>query len=70
MKIFHDTENNSGPALPTLTGKNYGKIRKLWNILTGKDLNRDGKVDIKDKFIKAENKAAKEIDNFKPQKAE
>tara|TARA_B100000131_G_scaffold319470_1_gene365429 strand:- start:144 stop:290 length:147 start_codon:yes stop_codon:yes gene_type:complete len=46
------------------------KLRKFWNILTGKDLNRDGKVDIKDKFIKAENKAAKEIDNFKPQKAE
>ena len=45
-------------------------LRKFWNILTGKDLNRAGKVDIKDKFMEAENKAAKEIDNFKPQKAE
>ncbi len=59
-----------GPALPTLIGKIMEKLRKFWNILTGKDLNRDGKVDIKDEFIKAENKAAKEIDNFKPQKAE
>ena len=32
-------------------------IKKLWNILTGKDLNRDGKVDIKDDLIRAEKKA-------------
>jgi len=36
-------------------------IKKLWNILTGKDLNGDGKVDIKDKIISAERKAAKEV---------
>jgi transcription termination factor Rho len=32
-------------------------IKKLWNILTGKDLNGDGKVDIKDDLIRAEKKA-------------
>ena len=36
-------------------------IKKVWNILTGKDLKGDGKVDIKDKIISAERKAAKEV---------
>ena len=35
-------------------------IKKLWNILTGKDLNGDGKVDIKDKLIKAVRKTAQD----------
>ena len=47
------------------------KLKKFWNIISGKDLNRDGKVDIKDKFIEAERKAEaelEEIDLFKPGK--
>tara|TARA_Y100000590_G_scaffold461231_1_gene622351 strand:- start:19 stop:156 length:138 start_codon:yes stop_codon:yes gene_type:complete len=32
-------------------------FERLKNILTGKDLNFDGKVDIRDKFISAERKA-------------
>tara|TARA_B100000902_G_scaffold193261_1_gene184668 strand:- start:4481 stop:4627 length:147 start_codon:yes stop_codon:yes gene_type:complete len=36
-------------------------LRKIWNIVTGKDLNGDGKVDIKDKLISAERKAAKRV---------
>lgn len=46
-------------------------LKKLKNIITGKDLNFDGKVDIKDKFIEAERKAEsqlQEIDLFKPGK--
>ena len=39
-------------------------IKKLWNILTGKDLNENGKVDIKDKLIEAERKTAQ--DTYKP----
>ena len=31
-------------------------FKRLKNIITGKDLNFDGKVDIKDKFIAAERK--------------
>ena len=31
--------------------------RKIWNILNGQDRNFDGKVDIDDKMIKAEEKA-------------
>lgn len=31
-------------------------IKKWWNILTGKDKNGDGKVDIKDDLIKAKEK--------------
>jgi|TARA_B100000212_G_C27379503_1_gene536325 hypothetical protein len=31
-------------------------FKKLWNIITGADANADGKVDIKDAFIKAEKK--------------
>ena len=33
------------------------KLYQLWNILTGKDKNWDGSVDIKDKMIEAESKA-------------
>tara|TARA_Y100001951_G_scaffold52220_1_gene41311 strand:- start:449 stop:598 length:150 start_codon:yes stop_codon:yes gene_type:complete len=43
-------------------------FKKLKNIVTGKDLNFDGKVDIKDKLIKAEREALQEIDIFKPTK--
>lgn len=46
-------------------------FKRLKNIITGKDLNFDGKVDIKDKFIEAERQAEdqlKEIDLFKPGK--
>ena len=32
-------------------------LKIIWNILTGKDVNRDGKVDIKDGMIKAKRKA-------------
>ena len=31
--------------------------RKIWNILNGQDKNFDGKVDIHDKMIEAEEKA-------------
>ena len=31
--------------------------RKIWNILKGQDKNFDGKVDIHDKMIEAEEKA-------------
>jgi len=31
--------------------------RKIWNILNGQDRNFDGKVDIDDKMIEAEEKA-------------
>lgn len=31
-------------------------ITKWWNILVGNDVNRDGKVDIKDGLAKAEKK--------------
>jgi len=44
-------------------------FKKIWNLLLGldpDDLNGDGKVDIKDKMIKAERKTAKEINQFKP----
>ena len=42
-------------------------LKKIWNIITGKDLNRDGKVDIKDKFVAAEIKSGKKIiSDFKP----
>ena len=47
------------------------KLKKIWNIIKGNDLNRDGKVDIKDKLMAAEQKAEKqlqEIDLFKPGK--
>lgn len=46
-------------------------FKRLKNIITGKDLNFDGKVDIKDKFIEAEQKAndqLQEINLFKPGK--
>ena len=44
-------------------------FKRLKNIITGKDLNFDGKVDIKDKFIEAERKTQlQEIDLFKPGK--
>jgi len=33
------------------------KINVILNIITGKDKNWDGKVDIKDKLIEAENKS-------------
>ena len=33
------------------------KFVQLWNIISGKDKNWDGTVDIKDKMIEAENKA-------------
>tara|TARA_B100000963_G_scaffold335738_1_gene330136 strand:+ start:715 stop:840 length:126 start_codon:yes stop_codon:yes gene_type:complete len=32
------------------------KFTQFWNILTGKDKNWDGSVDIKDKMIEAEEK--------------
>jgi hypothetical protein len=37
----------------------YIKIKfvQLWNIISGKDKNWDGTVDIKDKMIDAENKS-------------
>ena len=37
----------------------YIKIKfvQLWNIISGKDKNWDGTVDIKDKMIEAENKS-------------
>jgi len=31
-------------------------LKKLWNIVTGKDKNWDGSVDIKDKMISAKQK--------------
>ena len=33
------------------------KFVQLWNIISGKDKNWDGTVDIKDKMIEAENKS-------------
>ena len=38
---------------------NYIKLKftQLWNIVSGKDKNWDGSVDIKDKMMEAENKA-------------
>lgn len=35
-------------------------FERFKNIITGKDLNFDGKVDIKDKFIKAERDSKKD----------
>ena len=32
------------------------KLLQIWNILSGKDKNWDGSIDIKDKMIEAENK--------------
>lgn len=32
-------------------------LKIIWNIITGKDVNRDGKVDIKDGMIKAKRQA-------------
>jgi len=43
-------------------------LKKLWNIVTGKDKNWDGTVDIKDKMISAKQKTLKETDMFKPKK--
>ena len=34
-------------------------LKRIWNIITFKDLNFDGKVDIKDKLIKAKKDARK-----------
>ena len=60
MKIFHDTEKYRGVSTPFL-GETMEyikhKLYQLWNILTGKDKNWDGSVDIKDKMIEAESKA-------------
>lgn len=36
------------------------KLTQFWNILTGKDENWDGVVDIKDDLIKAEKKVKNE----------
>tara|TARA_B100001564_G_scaffold323794_1_gene304087 strand:+ start:345 stop:476 length:132 start_codon:yes stop_codon:yes gene_type:complete len=33
------------------------KFTQLWNIVSGKDKNWDGSVDIKDKMMEAENKS-------------
>lgn len=33
------------------------KFVQLWNIISGKDKNWDGTVDIKDKMMEAENKS-------------
>jgi hypothetical protein len=33
------------------------KLNQLWNIVSGKDKNWDGSVDIKDKMIEAEEKS-------------
>jgi len=33
------------------------KLNQLWNIISGKDKNWDGSVDIKDKMMEAEEKA-------------
>ena len=45
-------------------------LRKIWNLLRGlhpDDLNGDGVVDIKDKFVAAEIKSGKKVTNvFKP----
>ena len=45
-------------------------FKKIWNIIRGKDpkdLNGDGKVDIKDKFVAAEIKSGKKVtDVLKP----
>ena len=32
---------------------------KVWNMINGKDKNQDGKVDIKDAMLKAQQKAKK-----------
>jgi siroheme synthase (precorrin-2 oxidase/ferrochelatase) len=34
-------------------------LKKIWNIITFKDVNLDGKVDIKDKMAKAKAKSTK-----------
>lgn len=34
-------------------------LKKIWNIITFKDVNFDGKVDIKDKMAKAKAKSKK-----------
>jgi len=34
-------------------------LKKIWNIITFKDLNFDGSVDIKDKLLKAKKDARK-----------
>lgn len=33
------------------------KLNQLWNIVSGKDKNWDGSVDIKDKMMEAEEKS-------------
>jgi len=35
------------------------RAKKLWNMINGKDKNLDGKVDIKDAMLAAEQKAKK-----------
>jgi|TARA_S200000501_G_scaffold338762_1_gene345846 hypothetical protein len=39
-------------------------LKMIWNIITGKDKNWDGTVDIKDKMMAAKEKT--EISQFKP----
>lgn len=68
MNIFHDTEKYRGVSNPPF--RRNRMLRKIWNLLKGlhpDDLNGDGVVDIKDKFVAAEIKSGKKVTNvFKP----
>ena len=67
MINFMTRKNIEGSPL-RLFRRNMKALKKLWNIVTGKDKNWDGSVDIKDKMISAKQKTLKETDMFKPKK--
>ena len=67
MILYHDTEKYREVSNPPFR-RNMKALKKLWNIVTGKDKNWDGSVDIKDKMISAKQKTLKETDMFKPKK--
>jgi len=67
MILHHDTEKYREVPAPPFR-RIMKALKKLWNIVTGKDKNWDGSVDIKDKMISAKQKTLKETDMFKPKK--
>ena len=67
MKLIHDTEYKMRGLYSAFQENKMEYIKhklcQLWNILTGKDKNWDGSVDIKDKMIEAESKAKDDQNN-------
>ena len=48
-----------------MVNKFKNKAKQLWNMINGKDKNLDGKVDIKDAMLAAEEKSKKRSKDVK-----